>query len=138
MLKSILLLSALTFTSLMAVAQGLDLKKCGQNTGYRPGGSSVVEARYAFNTELEILLNGCTVQAKLINLKDGYYYIRSFNHKGGKTILVYDVIDFADPLKPMGFTCTLTQVLSYKGSVTHDDSMQETLDQTCTDPIPAK
>ena len=136
-------------TSVLAVsahADDFDLTKCGQGIAYRPGGSSVIEARYAFNAELDILLNSCAVQKKLITTDQNNYYIRSFTHKMGVATLVYDVTTFANPMQPMEMTCTLVQKMSYApvqlpadGSpVTFSDRMQETVTQTCTDPVPAK
>src|SRR5277367_1411994 len=93
--------------SQVALSQELDLTKCGQRIGYRPGGASVIEARYAFNTELDILLNSCAVQKKLLNSANDYFYIRSFTQKSGKATLVYEVDDFTDSSKPMESTCTL-------------------------------
>lgn len=86
--------------------------KCGGAIAYRPGGSSVLEARFAFKTELEIFLNDCSVQRALPK-SEGNFYIKSFSTEPGIQTLVYSATGFADPQRPTQSTCTMVRTEQY-------------------------
>ncbi len=110
-----------------------DDEKCGVGIAYRPGGSTLLESRYGFGTELEILLRDCAVQEKLPK-QDGNFIIRSYSELGGKETLVYQVETFQDPRRPMHSNCTLTRTQSHSPSLPMD-SFESHVELSCSKPI---
>ena len=117
---------------------------CDTIMAYQPGGSSLLEARNSFQTELEILLNSCNVQKKYPTKKNANYFLNSFSESGNKKVLVYKLLDFADDSKPMESICTLTETTAYTPAPARPDGMWNEgswttdVSQTCTTPIVAK
>ena len=54
-------------------------QKCGEPVMVQPGGKSLQDAQYSFKSDLEVLLNDCTVQEYFPARAKNEYYIRSFS-----------------------------------------------------------
>lgn len=153
-MKFLFLLAVLAIAPSTYAQEGEDIvteENCDQMVFYRPGGSSLAEARYSFQTEMDQFVTSYRVQ-ELVKAKEGNFYVKGFTQTSDEDsatkTLVYELIEFEDPRNPTERTCTITERQARRFTIPMSDGpialnvrgtpeFPTELKETCTDKQPS-